>query len=200
MPSKKPLKTDRKQAARKSIHKRIGSAIAKTAPQLAEALGGPLAGAAIGSIAEAIFGSPDTDMGLVEKAILAAHPETMLKLREAEYDFRKAVMDNQTALERVAMEDRSSARNRQAAMKDKAPTIIGAAVILGFFLVLSGMLLWELPAGAETEFSIMLGALATMTAAVVNYFFGSSAWSKEKTHMLVEQSTEHGRAQASGKI
>ena len=31
--------------------------------------------------------------------------------------------------------------------------------------------------------SIMLGALATMTAAVVNYFFGSSAGSREKTRL-----------------
>jgi hypothetical protein len=42
----------------------------------------------------------------------------------------------------------------------------------------------RLPPGAETEFSIMLGALATMTAAVVNYFFGSSAGSKEKTRLM----------------
>jgi hypothetical protein len=42
----------------------------------------------------------------------------------------------------------------------------------------------KLPPGAETEFSIMLGALATMTAAVVNYFFGSSAGSREKTMLL----------------
>jgi hypothetical protein len=32
----------------------------------------------------------------------------------------------------------------------------------------------------------MLGALATMTAAVVNYFFGSSAGSREKTRLLGE--------------
>ena len=30
----------------------------------------------------------------------------------------------------------------------------------------------------------MLGALATMTAAVVNYFFGSSAGSREKTRLI----------------
>ena len=42
----------------------------------------------------------------------------------------------------------------------------------------------RLPPGAETEFSIMLGALATMTAAVVNYFFGSSAGSREKTRLM----------------
>ena len=46
------------------------------------------------------------------------------------------------------------------------------------------MLLRQLPVEAETEFSIMLGALATMTAAVVNYYFGSSAESAEKTRAM----------------
>ena len=53
-----------------------------------------------------------------------------------------------------------------------------------FVTALGVMVARKLPAGAETEFSIMLGALATMTAAVVNYFFGSSAGSREKTLLL----------------
>lgn len=69
-------------------------------------------------------------------------------------------------------------------MNDWTPSVIGAAIILGFFIVLGVMVARKLPPGAETEFSIMLGALATMTAAVVNYFFGSSAGSKEKTRLI----------------
>ena len=69
-------------------------------------------------------------------------------------------------------------------MNDWTPSVLGALVILGFFVVLGVMVAKKLPAGAETEFSIMLGALATMTAAVVNYFFGSSAGSREKTRLI----------------
>ena len=69
-------------------------------------------------------------------------------------------------------------------MRDWTPSVLGALIIFGFFLTLAVMVARKLPAGAETEFSIMLGALATMTAAVVNYFFGSSAGSREKTMLL----------------
>ncbi|MEM9840896.1 MAG: hypothetical protein AAF830_17325, partial [Pseudomonadota bacterium] len=61
---------------------------------------------------------------------------------------------------------------------------LAAAVVVGFFGVLATMLAVDVPTGAETEFSIMLGALATMAASVMNYYFGSSAGSKEKTLLL----------------
>ena len=179
-----PSPSKRKKLTRRE---RIGRAIARTAPQLAEALGGPLAGAAIGAIADAIIGDSTADESLVEQAILAAHPETLLKLRQADYDFHKAILASQTTAERIAMEDRASARARETALKDNAPTMIGTAVILGFFTVLGVMIFVDLPAGAQNEFAILLGALATMTAAVVNYFFGSSAGSKEKTQLLARQ-------------
>ena len=85
---------------------------------------------------------------------------------------------------RIAAGDRADARARQTAMDDWTPTVLGALIIIGFFVVLGAMVTRNLPPGAETEFSIMLGALAAMTAAVVNYFFGSSAGSKEKTRLM----------------
>ena len=139
------------------------------------------------AIADAIIGDSTADESLVEQAILAAHPETLLKLRQADYDFHKAILASQTTAERIAMEDRASARARETALKDNAPTMIGTAVILGFFTVLGVMIFVDLPAGAQNEFAILLGALATMTAAVVNYLFGSSAGSKEKTQLLAKQ-------------
>lgn len=44
---------------------KIKRAIAGVAPQLAHALGGPLAGAAIAQISKAIFGSPDGNEDLL---------------------------------------------------------------------------------------------------------------------------------------
>ena len=85
---------------------------------------------------------------------------------------------------RVDAGDRANARARHMAMKDRTPMVLGALIILGFFIVLGFMVSRTVPTGVETEFSIMLGALATMTAAVVNYFFGSSSGSKEKTWLM----------------
>jgi hypothetical protein len=158
--------------------------IADAAPQLAHALGGPLAGAAVGHISRAIFGAPDADEDVLAETLAAASPAHLVALKKAEQDFQIALREATLEALRIDVADRASARRRQVALRDWTPSAIGALIILGFFIVLGAMVARRLPPGAETEFSIMLGALATMTAAVVNYFFGSSAGSKEKTRLM----------------
>jgi len=163
---------------------RIKRAIAGAAPKLAHALGGPLAGAAVGALSKAIFGTEDVSEDDLEAALASATPEQLLAIKRADQEFQIALRETAVEEERVHAGDRDSARRRQQLMDDWTPSILGALIISGFFCVLGAMLARAIPAGAETEFSIMLGALATMTAAVVNYFFGSSAGSKEKTRMM----------------
>lgn len=165
---------------------RVKQAIAKTAPTLAAALGGPLAGAAVAQITKAIFGTPDAnaDEDAISEALLTASPEQWLALREAEQEFKLALRAADVEEARIHASDRDSARERQAVMNDWTPAALGGLIIAGFFSVLAVMVARKLPPGAETEFSIMLGALATMTAAVVNYFFGSTSGSKEKTRLI----------------
>lgn len=163
---------------------RLKRVIARAAPGLAHALGGPLAGAAMEQLSRAIFGADAVDEGTLADALERAGPEHLLALKKAEQEFQIAL--RQASVEEMRMDagDRANARDRQIKMNDWTPSVLGACVILGFFMVLGVMVAKKLPAGAETEFSIMLGALATMTAAVVNYFFGSSAGSREKTRLI----------------
>ncbi|MEZ5895618.1 MAG: hypothetical protein R3C40_09530 [Parvularculaceae bacterium] len=163
---------------------RLKRAVAKTAPQIAGALGGPLAGAAVGALARAIFGTDSADEDDLAAAIEMATPEQLVALKKADYEFRLAIRNANIDEQRIDAGDRASARDRQKAMRDWTPSLLGALIIAGFFITLAAMVSRRLPEGAETEFSIMLGALATMTAAVVNYFFGSSAGSREKTRLL----------------
>lgn len=164
---------------------RIKRVIADLAPSLAHALGGPLAGAAIAQISRAIFGAPSEDEEAIASALEALSPVQAAALRRAEMEFTVALREANVEDARIAAGDRADARAREIALGDWTPSIIGSLIIVGFFLVLGAMLARRIPAGAETEFSIMLGALATMTAAVVNYFFGSSAGSKEKTRLMI---------------
>ncbi|MEO1252076.1 MAG: hypothetical protein AAFW81_07015 [Pseudomonadota bacterium] len=169
---------------------RLKRAIAGAAPQLARALGGPFAGAAVEQISRAIFGAADADEDALADALAGATPEQMLALKRADQAFQIALREASLEELRIDAGDRASARQRQIALKDRTPSILGALIILGFFVVLGVMVARRLPPGAETEFSIMLGALATMTAAVVNYFFGSSAGSKEKTRLMAHAPEE----------
>ncbi|HNR76586.1 MAG TPA: hypothetical protein PKM48_05620, partial [Parvularculaceae bacterium] len=135
-------------------------------------------------IGTACFGKEAADEDQIADALEKATPEQLVALRRAEQEFMIAIRKAALEAARIDAGDRASARDRQAKMKDWTPSALGALIIGGFFLTLAAMVARKLPAGAETEFSIMLGALATMTAAVVNYFFGSSVGSREKTMLL----------------
>ena len=163
---------------------RIGEAVAEAAPTVAAALGGPLAGAAADVLRRVILGDEAASDDALAEAVLARDPQTLLALRRAEHDFKRAVMEAQAEAERIAANDRDSARRREMAVRDRTPALLGTAVIGGFFAALGLMLYRELPQGAEPAFAIMLGALSTMTGAVVNYYFGSSAGSKAKDKWL----------------
>jgi hypothetical protein len=163
---------------------RLKKAVAKAAPKIAGQLGGPLAGAAVSAIARAIFGSDGASEEELADALDKASADQLIALKRAESEFRLAIRNAANEEARIDAGDRASARERQSKMRDWTPSVLGALIIGGFFLTLAVMVARKLPPGAETEFSIMLGALATMTAAVVNYFFGSSAGSREKTLLL----------------
>lgn len=55
---------------------------------------------------------------------------------------------------------------------------------LGFFGILSFMLVQSPPDGARDVLNIMLGALATAWISIVAYYFGSSSGSAEKTRLM----------------
>jgi hypothetical protein len=169
---------------------RLKRAVAGAAPKIAESLGGPLAGAAVAAIARAIFGRDDVPEEALADAVANLSADHLIALKRAENEFQIAIRNAAVEEARIDAGDRASARERQKALDDQTPSILGGLIIAGFFLTLGVMVARRLPEGAETEFSIMLGALATMTAAVVNYFFGSSAGSREKTRLLSEAGKE----------
>jgi hypothetical protein len=170
---------------KKNVHGKLKRAIAKTAPQLAEALGGPLAGKAVEKISRAILGRTGAGEEALETALKQASVEQLVALKRAEAEFILGLRGAEVEEEKVAAGDRANARARQTALEDLTPAALAALIVGGFFAVLGVMVARRLPEGAETEFSIMLGALAAMTAAVVNYYFGSSAGSREKTRLLL---------------
>ena len=154
------------------------------APPIATAVGGPLAGMATKMISEALLGKPDgTEAELVEAAAKAT-PEQLLALKKAEQDFAIKMRELDIDLERISNEDRNSARNREIKTKDLTPRFLAAAVTFGFFGVLSWMIANGLPANGGEAMLVMLGTLGTAWGAIISYYFGSSAGSREKTDQL----------------
>lgn len=57
-------------------------------------------------------------------------------------------------------------------------------IVVGFFILTYTLLFIELKTGSRDTVLVLLGTFGAGFGAVVNYFFGSSDGSKEKTKML----------------
>jgi len=155
------------------------------APSIASAVGGPLAGMATKAISEALLGKPDGSEEELLQAAAKATPEQLLALKKAENDFALQMRELDIDLERIASEDRDSARNREIKTKDWTPKILAGGITVGYFGVLFYMLTHGLPTtGGSEAMLVMLGTLGTAFGGVMAYYFGSSAGSKEKTEAL----------------
>ena len=155
------------------------------APSIASAVGGPLAGMATKAISEALLGKPDGTEAELLQAVDRATPEQLLALKRAEQDFAVQMRELDIDLERIAVADRDSARNREVATKDWTPRILAGLITGGYFGVLFYMLRNGLPQhGGSEAMLVMLGTLGTAWGGVVAYYFGSSAGSKAKDEAM----------------
>ncbi len=177
-----------------SIFSDIGSALGKVAPWIVKALPlppplGSMAASAIG----AVLGTDKTDSTSLSEAIAGATPEQLLALKEADQQFQlqmqKLGFENIEALERIAEQDRDSARNRQIQLKDRTPQILAYGYAVGFFMTL-GVIIWMavqhviVDASIKTSLDMLLGVEVGMILGSKEYFFGSSSGSRAKDETI----------------
>lgn len=160
--------------------------VGAAAPLLATALVGPVGGVAVRAISQGLLGRDDGTEQEVLDAIRVATADDLIKLKGIEHEFALKMKEAGVTLERIASDDRDSARRRQASMRDWTPSFLGLAIIVGFFGVLVAIMFYDLPEGATEVFTVLLGALAALVTQVANYFFGSSAGSARKNEMIAD--------------
>jgi hypothetical protein len=174
-------------------------AIVKTvAPWIGGALGGPLGAVAVNAAAQAL-GVSDKTVDAIKNAISGATQEQLLALKEADNAFSLQMQElgfkNAEALEKIAADDRASAREREIKTGDSlTPRILAILISAGFFGVLGLLLVNGKPAEGGDALLLMLGALGAAWGCVVNYFFGSSSGSAAKNQMLDRVMANKGAA------
>ena len=162
--------------------------VSSVAPILGTALGGgPFVGMAVKAIAGGLgleSGATEAD---VSKALQSASPETLLALKEADQSFEVSMAELGVDLEKIAADDRNSARNREKETGDKTPKYLAAVIVIGFFGTLATIAFATIPPLAMPAVNILLGSLTALLIQVGNYYYGSSAGSKEKTRQMANK-------------
>lgn len=166
------------------------------APTIATVLGGPLAGGAVTAL-EGVFGispAPDASMddrqNAVAQAISGATPDQLAAVRKADQDYALAMAnagfkDTET-LASLAVQDRANARAMQVSTRSIVAPALAIFVTIGFFTILGFMMFTELPKAAHDALMLLLGSLSTAWAAIIAYYFGSSAGSDRKTELMAK--------------
>jgi len=112
--------------------------------------------------------------------------DQLAQLKQAELELQKQAQELGLDFEKLANEDRKSARDMQVSTKSFIPAALAISVTAGFFGILVGLMSGKVVAGAEIE--IMLGSLGTAWTGIIGFYFGSSASSQRKDALL-HQST-----------
>lgn len=159
--------------------------VGTVAPTLATALGGPLAGVAVKTIATQLLGKPEAAEDEVEAAVIAADPQTLVKLKEIEFEFKKTMVDAGIKLEEIAASDRSNARDREIKTGDSwTPRVLATVMIVGWFCIQWYLLEHVIPAEMREIIMRTLGTLDMALGLVLGYYFGSSASGKTKDETI----------------
>lgn len=165
------------------------------APVLGAALGGPLGGAAVGVIAEALGLNEKTEEA-IKSALSGTTPEQLLALKNADQGFRLKMEELGLQREQlqfgaekdglqIAAGDRDSARKREMAVGDKTTRNLAYAITVGFFTTLFTLMFApQIDGTKEAILYVMLGTLGAAWTGVIAYYFGSTAGSKQKTELL----------------
>jgi hypothetical protein len=151
------------------------------APTIATAMGGPLAGMAVSAISKAIGVEPEKVGDLISINKLTA--EQIAQVKIAEIELQKQANELGLNFEKLAVDDRKSAREMQATTRSIVPPVLAAIVTFGFFGIMVMMLLGKVDSN-NPAILMMLGSLGTAWTGIIAYYFGSSAGSQAKTDLL----------------
>ena len=154
----------------------------QVAPTIATALGGPLAGLAVTAISKAIGVSEDD----VEKTMNAGKmsADQIVQLKLAEIEFQKQANELGLNFEKLAVDDRKSARDMQISTHSFVPAMLSVLVVTAW-AVIQYFLLTHVIATEMREIIIrILGTLDAALMLVLSFYFGSSSGSQAKDAML----------------
>jgi hypothetical protein len=175
--------------------KQIGAKIAGAAPILGGLIGGP-AGAGVGQVVNLVAGAlgiePDQATPEAVAHQLESDPEALLKLRQLETTHAEELQ--RIALEqlRVELADRADARAREIAItrstgqRDYQLYILAWLVVVGFGALCAVLMRYAVPEGSSQVVYMLFGSLASGFTLVLQYFFGSSRSSQDKTRLLTQ--------------
>ena len=158
------------------------------APLLGTALAGPFGALAASFLADKLDVQERT-VEAVTQALSAGKmsPDQVVQIKLAEIDFEKFTQANGITLEQLAVTNTQGARDMQGLTRSNIPATLAIVLTVGYLGILVLMMLGVLKVSDQQALLILLGGLATGWGSVINYYFGSSHGSAQKSELLASK-------------
>ena len=149
--------------------------ISQIIPTIGSLLGGPLGGAAVEAIGNALNLSDKTKAS-VEKALAgnSLTPEQIASLQAADMAFKQKLAELGIEAEKLSVQDRADARAMQVATNSRVPEILGFVLVGTFLAIICCLLTGSMKLWENQTLTLLLGSLTGSVASVIGFYFGAS--------------------------
>ena len=152
------------------------------APTLATALGGPLAGMAVEAISKAIGVDPSEVQNVISSGKMTA--DQIASIQQAELTLKARAQEMGLDFEKLAVADRTSARQMQISTQSFIPPALSIMIVLAWASVQFFLLTHVIEPSMRELIARVLGTLDGALMLVLSFYFGSSSGSQAKDAML----------------
>ena len=152
------------------------------APTIATALGGPLAGMAVEAVSKAIGVDPSEVQNTINSGKMTA--DQIASLQTAEIALKARAQEMGLDFEKLAVADRTSARQMQISTNSFIPPILSIMIVVAWSAVQYFLLTHIIDPSMRELIARVLGTLDGALMLVLSFYFGSSSGSQAKDTML----------------
>ena len=152
------------------------------APGIATALGGPLAGLAVTTISKALGIDEKDVQKTIETGKLSA--DQLASLKQAEIELQVKAQELGLNFEKLATDDRKSAREMQVSTRSFVPALLSILVVCAWAIIQYFLLTHVIAQEMRELVARVLGTLDGALMLVLSFYFGGSSDSQDKDALL----------------
>ena len=152
------------------------------APTIATAMGGPLAGMALEAVSKAIGVDPSEVQNTINSGKMTA--EQIASIQTADIALKARAQEMGLDFEKLAVADRSSARQMQMTTGSFIPPILSIMIVVAWSAVQYFLLTHVIDPTMRELIARVLGTLDGALMLVLSFYFGSSSGSQAKDSLL----------------
>lgn len=151
------------------------SFISKLLPCIGNLLGGPLAGAAVEAAAKAL-GMSEATADKVQKVLTSGNltADQIAALQAADLQLKTRMAELGIDAEKLAAEDRNSAREMQATTGSWVPAALAMTLTGSYLTIICLLLTGDMKLWSDPTLTLLLGGLTSGFTAVLGFYFGAS--------------------------